>query len=51
MYGVGATLAGGVGDWNVTLSYQFMVNEVTEANTTNVAHVVMPMIGYMSHLE
>lgn len=48
LYGVGATLAGGVGDWNVTLSYQFMVNEVTEANTTNVAHVVMPTIGYMT---
>ncbi len=48
MYGAGATLAGGVGDWNVSLSYQFMVNEVTTANTTTVAHVFMPMLGYMT---
>jgi hypothetical protein len=48
MYGAGATLAGGVGNWNVSLSYQFMVNEVTAANTTSVAHVFMPMLGYMT---
>lgn len=48
LYGAGATLAGGVGNWNVSLSYQFMLNEITEANTTNVAHVFMPMLGYMT---
>ena len=48
MYGAGATLAGGVGDWNVSLSYQFMIAKVLEANTTSVAHVFMPMLGYMT---
>ena len=48
LYGAGTTLAGGIGDWNFTLSYQFLINEVTEANTTSVAQVIMPMIGYMT---
>lgn len=48
LYGGGATLAGGIGNWNVSLSYQFLVNEVTEANTTSVAQVFMPMVGYMT---
>jgi hypothetical protein len=48
MAGLGATVAGGVGDWNVSVSYQFMANETPSANTTTIAHVVMPMIGYMT---
>jgi len=48
MYGLGATLAGGVGDWNLNVSYQFMVNETQAANTTTVAHILMPMAGYMT---
>jgi len=46
--GLGATLAGGVGDWNLSLTYQFMANESPSANTTTIAHVVQPMIGYMT---
>lgn len=48
MGGLGATLAGGVGDWNLSLTYQFMANETPSANTTTIAHVVQPMIGYMT---
>ncbi len=48
MAGLGATLAGGVGDWNVSLTYQFMATMSPEANTTTIANVVMPMIGYMT---
>ena len=48
MAGLGATLAGGVGDWNLSLTYQFMANETPSANTTTIAHVVQPMIGYMT---
>jgi hypothetical protein len=48
MAGLGATLAGGIGDWNLSVSYQFMANETPSANTTMIAHVVMPMIGYMT---
>jgi len=47
MAGLGVTLAGGVGDWNVSLVYQFMATMTPEANTTTLAHVVMPMVGYM----
>jgi len=48
MAGLGATLAGGIGDWNASLSYQFMATETVAANTTTLAHVFMPMIGYMT---
>lgn len=48
MGGLGATLAGGVGDWNLSVTYQFMANETPSANTTTIAHVVQPMIGYMT---
>ena len=48
MYGGGFTLAAGVGDWNVSLNYQLMFAKVLEANTTSMAHVFMPMVGYMT---
>jgi hypothetical protein len=48
LYGLGATLAGGIGDWNLNVSYQFMVNATPSANTRTIAHVVMPMLGYMT---
>lgn len=48
MYGTGFTLAGGVDNWNISLSYQFMVAETKAANTTSIAHVLMPMVGYMT---
>lgn len=48
LYGAGATLAGGVGDWNVSVSYQFLANYTKSANTTTYANVVMPMLGYMT---
>ncbi len=48
MAGLGATLAGGIGDWNVSASYQFISTQTPSANTTTLAHVLMPMIGYMT---
>jgi len=48
MVGLGTTLAGGIGDWNVSLSYQFMATMTAAANTRTDAHVFMPMIGYMT---
>ena len=50
VYGFGATLAGGVGDWNFNLAYQYMMNNTPEANTTTEAHVVTPLIGYMTSI-
>jgi len=50
MAGLGATLAGGVGDWNANLSYQFMATMTAAANTRTDAHVFMPMIGYMTKI-
>lgn len=47
MYGGGFTLAGGVGDWNLSLNYQLMFAKMVEANTTNVANIFTPMVGYM----
>ena len=34
MLGGGATLAGGIGDFNASINYQFMISELQEANTT-----------------
>ncbi len=48
MAGLGATLAGGVGDFNLSVTYQFMATTTPEANTTTLAHVWMPMLGYMT---
>jgi len=47
MYGGGATLAGGVGDWNISINYQLMIAVLTEVNTKQSANVITPMIGYM----
>ena len=48
IYGGGATLAGGIGDFNVTLNYQLMFTRIVEVNTTNMVNVVTPMVGYMA---
>lgn len=48
MIGGGATLAGGIGNWNASVNYQFMVSQLEEVNTTKVAHVISPSIGYMT---
>ena len=48
VYGFGATLAGGAGDWNFNLAYQFMLNNTPAANTITEAHVLTPLIGYMT---
>jgi hypothetical protein len=47
IYGGGATLAGAVGNFNITLNYQLMFTKMIEANTTNMIHIVTPMVGYM----
>lgn len=47
MYGFGATLAGGIGNWNVSVNYQLMFATIVEANTTNKANIITPMLGYM----
>ena len=47
MYGGGFTVAGGVGDWNLSLNYQLMFAEIADVNTTEKAHVITPMVGYM----
>ena len=48
MFGGGATLAGGVGNFNLSVNYQFLVSQLAEVNTTKVAHVISPSIGYMT---
>ena len=48
MMGGGATLAGGVGNFNVSINYQFMVSKLAEVNTSSVAHIISPNIGYMT---
>jgi hypothetical protein len=48
IYGGGATLAGGVGDFNLSVNYQLMFTRIVEANTTNMVNIITPMIGYMS---
>lgn len=47
-YGGGVTLAGGVGDFNISLSYQIVASSVLEVNTTKLAHVIAPSLGYMT---
>ncbi len=48
IYGGGATLAGGVGDFNLSVNYQLMFTNTVEANTTNLVHIITPMAGYMA---
>jgi hypothetical protein len=48
IYGLGATLAGAVGDFNLSANYQLMFTKIIEANTTNDVHIITPMVGYMS---
>ncbi len=48
VYGGGATLAGGVGNFNLSVNYQLMFTKIVEANTTNMVNVVTPMVGYMA---
>lgn len=48
-YGAGATLAGGVDNINLSLSYQLVASSITEVNTTKIAHVLAPSLGYMTN--
>ncbi len=48
IYGGGVTLAGGVGNFNVSLNYQLMFTKIVEAHTTNMVNVITPLFGYMS---
>lgn len=48
IYGGGATLAGGFGDFNITLNYQLMFTNIVEANTTNMVNIITPLVGYMT---
>lgn len=48
MYGGGATLAGGVGNFNISVNYQFMISTLSEVNTKKVAHIITPNLGYMT---
>jgi len=50
IYGGGATLAGGIGNFNISVNYQLMFTTIVEANTTNMVNIVTPMLGYMSPL-
>ncbi|TNJ47216.1 hypothetical protein KFZ70_04505 [Tamlana fucoidanivorans] len=47
-YGAGVTLAGGTEKINISLNYQVVFSSILEVNTTKVAHVFMPMVGYMT---
>ena len=47
-YGAGLTLAGGIDNINVSLSYQFVASSIPEVNTTKLAHVLAPALGYMT---
>jgi hypothetical protein len=48
VYGGGLTLAGGVGNFNLSVNYQLMFTKIVEANTLNMANVITPMVGYMT---
>ena len=45
-YGGGATLAGGIGNFNLSLTYQIAWASVLEVNTKKFAQVINPSIGY-----
>ncbi|ULQ51160.1 hypothetical protein [Flavihumibacter fluvii] len=45
-WGGGATLAGGVGNFNLSLAYQIAWAKVLEVNTNKFAQVISPSIGY-----
>jgi len=45
-WGGGATLAGGVGNFNLSLSYQIAWAKVLEVNTNKFAQVINPSLGY-----
>jgi hypothetical protein len=47
IYGGGATLAGGVGNFNLTVNYQLIFTKMVEANTVNMVNIITPMVGYM----
>ena len=47
IYGAGGTLAGGFGDLNFSLAYQFMRARVAEVNTTTSVNIVTALAGYM----
>jgi hypothetical protein len=48
LYGGGLTLAGAVGDFNLSVNYQLMFTRIIEANTTNMVNIITPMVGYMT---
>lgn len=48
MMGAGATIAGGIGNFNLSINYQFMASTLEEVNTTKIAHIISPNIGYMT---
>lgn len=45
-YGGGATLGGGVGNFNLSLTYQIVWAKVLEVNTNKFAQVINPAVGY-----
>ena len=47
LYGGGATLAGGLGDFNFTLAYQVLVADAFEVNTVTTAQALTALVGYM----
>ncbi|MGI9530012.1 hypothetical protein [Lutimonas sp.] len=46
--GFGGTIAGGIGNFNASVNYQFMLSSLAEVNTSKVAHVISPFLGYMT---
>ena len=47
-YGAGVMLGGAVGNFNLSVTYQFAGARVLEANTNKFIQVVTPTIGYMT---
>jgi hypothetical protein len=50
VYGGGLTLAGGAGNFNLSVNYQLIFTKMVEANTLNMVNIITPMAGYMTPL-
>jgi len=48
IYGGMATLAGGIGNFNLSINYQLLFTKIVEANTLNTVNIITPMVGYMT---
>lgn len=48
IFGGGATLAWGYKNFNISVSGMYMATYLKEANTTNTAIIISPLVGYMT---